>query len=285
LTSPTTADLTLHPWNDAFSWQPTHRPLRFLDEAQATHFDDNGFVVLKGALDVSVIDEVRQATDAFEEKREAQLAADGGRSGISQKGSITFAEHLAAQSDVLRRLARHPVLAAVCADLVGENVNLYWDQAVYKQPERPRRFPWHQDNGYAFVLPQQYLTCWLPLVPATIENGCPQVVPGLHRHGTLQHYFVDPLGWECFSEPPLASVAAPVVPGDVLVFSSLTPHLTGPNVTDGVRKAYILQYSPVGAVVLEGDPNAGPPRSENPCDSPELHLPVVREGRPVSEEA
>jgi ectoine hydroxylase-related dioxygenase (phytanoyl-CoA dioxygenase family) len=73
-------------------------------------------------------------------------------------------------------------------------------------------------------------------VPATIENGCPQIVPGLHRHGTLRHYFVGPLSWECFSEPPQTSV-----PGDVAVFSSLTPHLTGPNLTGEVRKAYILQ--------------------------------------------
>lgn len=277
-------DLALHPWNDAFRWQPALRPLQFLDEAQATHFDDKGFVILKGALDVSLVDKARQATDALEGKREAQLDATGGRSGISQIGSITFAEHLVSQSDVLRRLARHPILAAVCADLVGENVNLYWDQAVYKQPERPRQFPWHQDNGYTFVLPQQYLTCWLPLVPATIENGCPQVVPGLHRYGTLQHHFVDPLGWECFSEPPRTSVAAPVVPGDVLVFSSLTPHLTGPNVSGAVRKAYILQYCPVGAVALQGKPSEGPPRSTKPCDSPELHLPVVRDRRPVSDE-
>ena len=34
-----------------------------------------------------------------------------------------------------------------------------------------------------------------------------------------------------------------------MVFSSLTPHLTGPNTTDAVRKAYILQYAPTGAVV------------------------------------
>lgn len=274
-------DLISHPWNDAFRWQPARRPLRFLAEAQASHFDDNGFVVLNGALDLGFVDEVRQAADALQDKLEAHLAALGGRAGISQQGSITFATNLASQSDVLRRLACHPTLAAVCADLVGENVNLYWDQAVYKHPERPRRFPWHQDNGYIFVLPQQYLTCWLPLVPATIDNGCPQVVPGLHRYGTLQHYTVDPLGRECFSEPPRASVAVPVVPGDVLVFSSLTPHLTGPNLTGEVRKAYILQYCSSDAARLEGDPSHGPPRGTKPCNS-RLNLPVVRDGQPVA---
>jgi phytanoyl-CoA hydroxylase len=36
-----------------------------------------------------------------------------------------------------------------------------------------------------------------------------------------------------------------------VVFSSLTPHRTGPNRTGEVRKAYILQYAPEGACVLE----------------------------------
>jgi ectoine hydroxylase-related dioxygenase (phytanoyl-CoA dioxygenase family) len=41
----------------------------------------------------------------------------------------------------------------------------------------------------------------------------------------------------------------PLAAGSIAVFSSLTPHRTGPNVTDQIRKAYILQYAPDGAVV------------------------------------
>ena len=41
--------------------------------------------------------------------------------------------------------------------------------------------------------------------------------------------------------------------GDVVVFSSLAPHRTGPNTSDAVRKAYILQYAPDGAVVHTAD--------------------------------
>ena len=35
----------------------------------------------------------------------------------------------------------------------------------------------HQDNGYAYVHPQQYLTIWLALTDATVDNGCPWVAP------------------------------------------------------------------------------------------------------------
>ena len=41
--------------------------------------------------------------------------------------------------------------------------------------------------------------------------------------------------------------------GDVVVFSSLTPHRTGPNLTKSTRKSYILQYAPDGAVVHQLD--------------------------------
>jgi ectoine hydroxylase-related dioxygenase (phytanoyl-CoA dioxygenase family) len=113
---------------------------------------------------------------------------------------------------------------------------------VYKENEKPRRFPWHQDNGYTFVSPENYLTVWIALTDATVEAGCPWVAPGLQRHGTLVHNYVEPLGYETFEEPPVTPLAAPVKAGGAVVFSSLTPHLTGPNTSSSVRKAYIVQY-------------------------------------------
>jgi phytanoyl-CoA hydroxylase len=159
-------------------------------------------------------------------------------------------------------------------------VRLYWDQAVYKKTEKPRRVPWHQDNGYTYVEPQEYLTVWLALTDATLDNGCPEVAPGCHRLGTLTHHYVDPLGWECLPEGT-ESIAAPVPAGGAVVFSSLTPHRTGPNRTDTVRKAYILQYCPADAEVLQGDPTAGPATARVPCTAPGRQYEVLRDGRPV----
>src|SRR5262249_55453968 len=155
---------------------------------------------------------------------------------------------------IVRALAVGDTFVDLCADLIGPDVNMYWDQAVYKKPEKPRRFPWHQDNGYTFIEPQQYLTCWLALTDATEQNGCPGVAPAVHRAGALAHPDVGPLGCESFAEPPTPARPAEVRAGSALVFSSLTPHMTGPNLTDAVRKAYILQYAPAGAQVLRGDP-------------------------------
>jgi ectoine hydroxylase-related dioxygenase (phytanoyl-CoA dioxygenase family) len=270
-----------HPWNRRFEWHDHTGPFRTLDGGQVQHYDRHGYVVVPDLVPPDLLAEVTAAIDPFDSKTEAFLrSVEGERLSIAEAGAITFSVHLAARSAVLRRLVADTALTGITADLVGPDVRLYWDQAVYKKPEKPRRFPWHQDNGYAYVEPQQYLTIWLALTDATTENGCPQVVPGLHRHGTLEHHYVEPLGWECLDDPP-GSVAAPVAAGGAVVFSSLTPHLTGPNVTAEVRKAYIVQYAPAGAERLEGDPAAGPPTARIACDAPDRQFPVVVGGRLV----
>jgi phytanoyl-CoA hydroxylase len=270
-----------HPWNREFEWHDHAGPFRALDDGQVRHYDRHGYVVVPDLVPPRVLAEVTAAIDPFDAKTEAFLrSVEGERLSIAEAGAITFSVHLAARSPVLRRVVTDEALTGIAADLVGPDVRLYWDQAVYKKPEKPRRFPWHQDNGYAYVEPQQYLTIWLALTDATTENGCPQVVPGLHRHGTLEHHYVEPLGWECLDEPP-DSVAAPVAAGGAVVFSSLTPHLTGPNRTSEVRKSYIVQYAPAGAERLEGDPAAGPPTARVRCDAPDRQFPVVVGGRPV----
>ena len=276
----TDADVTLHPWSRGFAWQPSPPPHRRLAADQVAAFDRDGYVVVEEVFDPATVAEVVGEIDRFEAGVEAYLAGlEDQRISIAEAGAITFTTHLVTRSPRLAAFARDPFFTGVCADLVGPDVNLYWDQAVYKKPEKPRRFPWHQDNGYAFVEPQQYLTCWVALTDATADNGCPQVAPGRHRAGTLSHTYVEPLGWECFEDPGDVAVAE-VRAGGVVVFSSLTPHLTGPNVTADVRKAYILQYAPAGAVVLQGRP-PDDPTGRRPADDPDRQFPVVRGREPV----
>ena len=268
-----------HPWNTGFAWVDHTGAPSTLTREQVEALDALGFVVVPDLLDRASVAEVTTEIDAFEADVEAFLRErDDERFAIAEAGAITFSTHLVTRSPLLRDLSQRPSMVGICADLVGPDVNLYWDQAVYKKPEKPRRFPWHQDNGYAFVEPQQYLTIWLALTDATVDNGCPWIVPGLHRLGTLAHRYVDPLGYECLHDPE-GAVAAEVPAGGAAVFSSLTPHLTGPNTTTDVRKAYILQYAPAGAEILQGDPAAGPPTARIAADDPERQYPVLRENR------
>ena len=267
-----------HALNHGFEWADHPGPFRRVTETQARQYDSEGFFVLSGALAPGEVDALVSAIDPFEEEQEAALRTlEGGRLFIARAGEITFTVHLVARSAVLRVFTRCPVLVDLCADLLGPDVRLYWDQAVYKKPGTDTPFPWHQDNGYAFVEPQQYLTCWVALTDATVANGCPWVVPGLHRRGTLAHR-PSATGFVCLSDPEQA-VAVPAKRGDIVVFSSLTPHATGPNLTDEVRKAYIVQYAPAGADVLR--PATDGSMTRVAATDPERQYEILRRGHPV----
>jgi len=267
-----------HELNQGFDWIDHAGPFRVVNDEQARRYDELGFFVLEDAVDPETLAAVTAAIDPFEaDQEEALRAMEGGRFFIARADEITFTTHLVVRSPLLRNFTIASLFAGLCADLVGPDVRLYWDQAVYKKPGTESPFPWHQDNGYAFVDPQQYLTCWVALTDATEDNGCPWVVPGLHRLGTLAHEYTD-IGFVCLRDPDDAR-PVPVSAGSVVVFSSLTPHSTGPNRTNGVRKAYIVQFAPDGAEVVRPAPDGTLTRT--PADNEARQYEVVRRGARV----
>jgi ectoine hydroxylase-related dioxygenase (phytanoyl-CoA dioxygenase family) len=265
------------PRSRGFAWIDRQGPLRLLSAEQARAFDERGYVLLEGAFDAAVLAPLLEDLDRAEAAVEAFLRTrPDGRLFIARADEITFSAHLVTRSARARAFTRHPLLCDLVHDLVGPDVRLYWDQAVYKKPGTTAPFPWHQDNGYTFIEPQQYLTCWVALTDADLDTGCPWVVPGWHRRGTLAHTLTD-LGWQCFDTPPATPVATPVRAGSVVVFSSLTPHATGPNRSaDRIRKAYIVQYAPDGAEIVGTDDG------RTRCDDPDRQYPILVGGRPVA---
>jgi len=268
-----------HELNRSFDWQPHPGPYRLISDEQARAYDEDGFFVLEDVIPAPMIERIIAEIDPFEAELEAVLReAEGGRIFIARADKLTFTVHLVAQSALLHEFAGSDLFADLCADLIGPDVRFYWDQAVYKKPAPDATFPWHQDNGYAFIEPQQYLTCWIPLTDATEDNGCPIVVPGIHRQGTLAHRLTDD-GFVCLEDPE-GAMAVPARAGSIVVFSSLTPHCTGPNLTEDVRKSYILQYAVDPSVILrEGeDGNV----DHTAVDDPERRFKLLEAGRRVT---
>jgi ectoine hydroxylase-related dioxygenase (phytanoyl-CoA dioxygenase family) len=244
--------MTAHPWSPGFTWEDHAGPFELVTPEQAKAFDEDGFFLFEDALDHATLTRLQDEIDPLERDFVSWLDQQGGVFANSDASAITFPFQLTSRSAWLRQFCASELFAGLAADLVGPDVSLYWDQAVYKKPEPVRKFPWHQDNGYAFLLPEPYLTCWIPLVDATSENGCPVIAPGRHRQGTILHRD-SPHGRQCFDHAEDA-VPVPAKAGSVVVFSSLTPHFTGPNLSDATRKAYIVQFIPTGALMYLGDP-------------------------------
>lgn len=210
--------------------------------------ESQGFCVLERVFARQDMDRLALLIERHQRRHEEDIARQGGTQGISRASEITFTSHLAEQDPEIMEFCRRPELIAISTAFLGPDVDLYWNQSVYKMPEGRKEFPWHQDDGYTPVSPSPYLTLWLAINDATPENGCISALPGSYRKGLLPHEQT-PIGLSCHaSDDPDQGVLVPVSAGSLAVFWSLTAHKSGANVSSGIRKAYIIQYSKAGLI-------------------------------------
>lgn len=213
-------------------------------DEQHLMFTRDGYVFFEQLLPEGDVARLTELVEIQVRAHQRELMEQNGQ-GVSRAGEISFTQHLAERDPRIAELVRHPRLVEVATRLLGPELDLYWDQAVYKLPDTPRDFPWHQDNGYTALEPEQYLTLWLALGDVTIENGCLWVLPGSHTGGVRPHR--ETAIGKAADPGESRGIAVPARAGDVLAFSSLLLHKSGPNLSAGERKAFIVQYAPVGA--------------------------------------
>lgn len=217
-----------------------------LSDAQRAQLNEQGYFVLENVFTPAEMEKVATLIEDYQRRHAESIQAEGGTQGISRVQEITFTSHLAEQDEKIREFCTRPEFVAITTPLLGPDVDLYWNQSVFKMPEGEKQFPWHQDDGYTAVTPSPYLTLWLALNDATAENGCISVIPGSYKKGLVPHEKT-PIGLACHSlDDPDQGVQVPVKAGSMAVFYSLTMHKSGVNRSKGPRKAYVIQYSVAG---------------------------------------
>lgn len=249
-----------------------------LQEEQIRQFFEDGYVVVPDLWMPEELEPLRQEIAAIIEKTAWRLKAEGRiqqvheREGFATRLTRLMADHPELTPEYMRaiegkaggghtgremfRLITHPRLLDALEMLLGPEVV---GSSVYRiRPKVPGYergvIPWHQDSGYfsAHCDTSLIITCWIPLVDATPENGCLQVLPGLHRGGILPHRTGGPGGYLIIEESdlPLPSdqaVTVPVPCGGVLLMTNLTPHCSTPSRTDTIRWSVDLRYQALGA--------------------------------------
>jgi phytanoyl-CoA hydroxylase len=240
-----------------------------LSAEQLQNYQEQGFIVLDAVFTPAEMDELAGHIEAYQRRHEESIRERGGTEGISRADEITFTAFLAEQDEAIRAFVTRPEFVAISTQILGPDVDLYWNQSVYKGPDGSAQFPWHQDDGYTPVDPSPYLTLWLAINDATLENGCISVLPGSHRRGLAPHVGT-PIGLSCHElEDPDQGVPVPIRGGSIAAFQSLTMHKSGINRSQGVRKAYVIQYSHAGLRnARTGEPMTG-------------KIPVARAGKSV----
>lgn len=235
-----------------------------LTSDQIAEFDHEGYLVVEGLFDDSdlqpVIDEINDEID----RRARELMAAGELSRLyAEEGFETRLTRITAETEKLYwsinsgqlsgpaifELLTNPKLLDLVESLVGPEIIA---SSVYRlRPKIPGHdhgvVPWHQDSGYfePYCDEALVLTVWVPLVDATPERGCLQVIPRAHRGPVVRHYRPDKTRYLEIAPADLPAgevVTVPVRKGGALLLTNRTPHRSTENVTDTIRWSMDLRY-------------------------------------------
>lgn len=140
------------------------------------------------------------------------------------------------------RYMQSPLVRDICARLVGPEITIYRSMFMNKPARQGTLLPWHQDGGLNWNLTiDPIVTIWLALDPATVANGCVQVIPGSHRLGLLS-----PQGHVISAEherqhcPAERTEFLELAPGEAVLLHNWLLHRSDRNATDIPRRAFSI---------------------------------------------
>lgn len=235
-------------------------------EAQRQQFADDGYFITDVAFDAATLAGVRAE---FQKCWDDEIAEADKTGDAHKQFWARNRPHLAAlnhRGAACREFCHHPVFGDLCRQLLGDDVDLTWNQAILKAPQatgtadnRQNALGWHQDIWYGlnsnylkdvhedqYRAPDNAITCWVAITRTIVDNGTLWVLPGRHKEGLFPHVWdADRIEYQAQID---TAYRIPVVlrPGQVLVFKKYLPHSSGFNVSSEVRMAYQIGYNQVG---------------------------------------
>ena len=208
--------------------------------AECARLAQDGYLVVRGFFDAAETANLLRWTEELADAPEAP-----GRHWVYWEDSLTEPgqrviqriENFCPFHQGFDRVVRDDALLAWTGALMGGPVVLFKDKINFKMPGGPG-FKAHQDQqaGWSRYAPL-FVTALVTMDPATLENGCLEMVPGRHRQGLIG------AEWNPLDESGLALQPVPTAPGDVIFFDSFAPHASKPNFTAHPRRLLYLTYN------------------------------------------
>ncbi len=237
-----------------------------------TAYQRDGYVVVPSILDATQLDPIRAHIAARVDEYARDQYAQGKLSSTYADNSFTRRYAALCHEQGLDprgwpfstsgrefyELYNSPGILRVLDLILGPEVcNLGSPALRTKLPDSEvTSFPWHQDSQYvdqtAVGKKEQHtahlhmVTVWVPLVEATVENGCCWVIPGSHRWGLLEgaRSADHNVRMEEDVEAKGTPVAVPLEPGSALFMSNLCVHTSKLNSTNDCRWSIDFRYFP-----------------------------------------
>lgn len=266
---------------------------RFTEE-QVHFFRREGYLIVEDVFDPSHLEPIRQELESEIAQQIDELASDGRavrtygdepferrltriygdakENGEFVMGHLEGARGGGYRGRAMFDLITHPKLLDAVSDLVGPEIVA--SSAFRIRPKIPGvgrgNVPWHQDSGYfaAHCDEHMIVTCWVPLVDASVENGCMEILPRSHKTGILEHHSGGNMGLYVIKDEDLPTdapekVVAACPRGGVVFMTNLTPHCSTPNTSDIIRWSVDLRFQ---SALAPNNLGLWPDRSEADLD-------------------
>lgn len=209
-----------------------------LDETQLRAWERDGYLHIVSFLAGAELEQLQS------EVAQIERSSDGERSLLQHYEMtahgvrICRSEHLIDGHPLLRQILTSGPMLEMAGQLLGEPAVLYKEKINYKLSGGAGFAP-HQDApAYPFI--DTHTTCMLAIDDATIENGCLDVVAGMHAEllpmddaGCIRPDLADRMEWQ----------SVPIAAGDLLWFHSRAPHRSGPNTSSIDRRGLFCTYN------------------------------------------
>jgi len=229
----------------ALASAPTHA----LSTEQVEHFRREGYVILPRFMPADILAAVKAECDDEIAVRDAEMEKSGVfTQNLTHYKRRYFLAHSHKRRAALRRWIYSQQMAGVVRSLIGDTAFLFLEQFVVKGFDAGSKFGWHQDSGYVGFKHREYLTCWTAIDDVNIANGSISILPYSRRGGdphsiplhAKEEGTNDMIGYN----GPDPGMPVEIPAGSMVLFSSHLFHRSGPNTTQGLRRAWLIQYIP-----------------------------------------
>ncbi|KAJ3718168.1 hypothetical protein C8R42DRAFT_610205 [Lentinula raphanica] len=212
---------------------------------QKTAFERDGFLILPAISEAVSRDIEKWANEVknFPHHPNAWMHYDEiikGPSGSEIERVLCRTENFANYHDGFNELFRGKEMMYILEQLTGEPMVLFKEKINYKQPWAGG-YQAHIDSlAYTHIGNTSHLSILMAAEPATLENGCLEVVAGSHK-------ITVPIGEDRCIERDWCEnqkwTPVPLESGQFLVFGSNLAHRSAPNQSDKGRAAIYATYN------------------------------------------
>lgn len=156
-----------------------------LHAQQVAEFQKNGHILLPNVVGKNEMDAYRPAINeaAYKYNTEKRKMEERDTYGKAFLQIMNLWE----VDEAVRRFTLAKRFAGIAAELLGvEQVRLYHDQALYKEPGGGHT-PWHQDQYYWPLETKNTITMWMPLIDISEDLGMLTFASGSHVEGMVKN--------------------------------------------------------------------------------------------------